>query len=28
LITPAVLSAGLPLKVMTPGEFLKELAGT
>lgn len=27
LITPAVQSEGLPLKVVTPGEFLKELAG-
>jgi len=26
LITPAVQAAGLPLKVVTPGDFLKELA--
>lgn len=25
LLTPAVLSSGLPLSVMTPGDFLKEL---
>ncbi len=27
LLTPAVQSAGLPVKVMTPGEFLRHLAG-
>lgn len=26
LLTPAVQSAGLPVKVMTPGEFLREVA--